>query len=322
MEILYQTPDNPVPENHVAGHFRAFDGCRLRYAIFRAATPVAKGTVVLLHGRNETIEKYYETIGDLTRMGLWVATFDSRGQGGSDRLIKRRDRGHIHRFDDHLRDLDTFLRDIVLPDTRLPFFILAHSSGALVALAAAPRLARKIDRMVLAAPFIDLTGQRFSRSTIGFVTRAVSLAGLGRMTLYAKPAAPSFEGNPLTSDRRRFKRNNAITETVDALYLGPPTARWLSEMNRAVNRVNRMEFLTRITIPTLVLMAGRDTLVASSSMEAFSHRFRAARLIAIDGARHELLQEADYYREQALAAIEAFLPGKDNLFIQATLQGA
>ena len=32
----------------------------------------------------------------------------------------------------------------------------------------------------------------------------------------------------------------------------------------------------------------------------------------IDGARHEILQEADIYREQLLAAFDAFIPGTDD----------
>ena len=86
--VLYSTPDNPVPERHIVGYFSARDGIRLRYAIFKCADPVAKGTIVLLHGRNEFIEKYFETIRHFTDLGFWVATFDWRGQGGSDRLLK------------------------------------------------------------------------------------------------------------------------------------------------------------------------------------------------------------------------------------------
>ena len=33
--------------------------------------------------------------------------------------------------------------------------------------------------------------------------------------------------------------------------------------------------------------------------------------MTIDGARHEILQEADRYREQFLAAFDAFVPGTD-----------
>ena len=37
----------------------------------------------------------------------------------------------------------------------------------------------------------------------------------------------------------------------------------------------------------------------------------SASLLTIDGARHEILQEADIYREQLLAAFDAFVPGSD-----------
>src|SRR5689334_23848381 len=87
-QVLYSTPDNPAPENRTEGFFETHDGHRLRYAVFRSQTPAAHGTVVLLHGRSECIEKYFETIRDLTSKGLWVATYDLRGQGGSPRLIK------------------------------------------------------------------------------------------------------------------------------------------------------------------------------------------------------------------------------------------
>ena len=139
--ILFSTPDNPVPDNRTEGYFETHDGHKLRYAVFRCKQPVAKGTVVLLQGRNEFIEKYFETIRDLTAKGLWVATFDLRGQGGSGAAAQKHpSRGHVRRFSDYERDLDDFLEQIVLPDTRLPFYLLAHSTGALIALSAAPRL--------------------------------------------------------------------------------------------------------------------------------------------------------------------------------------
>jgi lysophospholipase len=62
MMLLIETAGNPVPGNHVAGWFESVGGKRLRYAIFKSDTTRARGTVVLLQGRNECIEKYYETI--------------------------------------------------------------------------------------------------------------------------------------------------------------------------------------------------------------------------------------------------------------------
>ncbi|WP_204328396.1 alpha/beta hydrolase, partial [Stenotrophomonas maltophilia] len=58
----------------------------------------AKGTVCLLQGRAEFIEKYYETIGDLRRRGFAVVAFDWRGQGESARDVADPHKGHVGRF--------------------------------------------------------------------------------------------------------------------------------------------------------------------------------------------------------------------------------
>lgn len=310
-DLLHDLPENPIPAGASAGFFESFDGCRLRYAIFRADIQRARGTIVLLHGRNETIEKYFETIRDLTALGFWVATFDWRGQGRSDRILKKQMSGHVRRFSDYARDLELFLERIVLPDTRLPFFIVAHSTGGLVALSAAPRLATRIERMVLTAPFIELSGQKFGRNAISLIARAACLLGRGSMAMgrYAHPTP--FEGNSLTSDRQRFERNNALLTAFPELQLGRPTARWLDEALRTMKRVWDQDFLGSIRVPTLILAGARDPIVPLRALEELDERFRAGHLIAVDGALHELFHERDIYRDQALAAIEAFIPGSD-----------
>lgn len=306
-DILFATPDNPVPGNHVAGFFDGKGGVKIRYALFRSDVATANGTVVLLQGRSESIEKYYETIRDLTARGLWVATFDWRGQGGSARLLPDARRGHVARFSDYEADLASFLEQVVLPDTRLPFFIVAHSMGALVALSQAPELESRIDRMVLAAPFLALEGQVMSQRMISAIANAACFVQLGGRTFRKHSERYPFEGNALTSDRRRFARNQAICETRPQLALGQPTARWLKEMLRAIARVSRQDHLTRIHIPTLVLCPTLDPIVPRATLNTIARKFRASRLIEIDGARHELFSEADRFRAQAMAAIEAFI---------------
>ncbi|WEO63877.1 alpha/beta fold hydrolase [Rhizobium rhizogenes] len=309
--ILYSTPDNPVPENRIEGFFESFDGRKLRYAVFRSEQPVAKGTVVLLQGRNEFIEKYLETIRDLTAKGLWVATFDLRSQGGSERLLKDPRRGHVHRFSDYERDLTAFLDKIVLPDTRLPFFLLAHSTGALIALLAAPRLASRIERMVLLAPFVGLMGQGASPGLVRAISGAASAIGLGRIQFSKKNLERPFSENPLTGDERRYRRNTGIAATYPQLVLGPPTARWLSEAFRAIDHVTRPEHLFSISIPTVLIAPTRDGIVPYADQERLARYFRAAQLVPIYGSKHEILQERDIYRNAALAAINAFIPGSD-----------
>lgn len=310
-KVLHETPDNPVPEVAQAGYFRTYDRRRVRYAVFPGVRPKARGTIVLLHGRNEAIEKYFETVRDLTAMGFWVATFDWRGQGGSERLLSDPLKGYVRRFSDYDLDLERFIEHVVLPDTRLPFYLLAHSTGGLVALSAAPGLSTRIERMVLTAPFVALGGQAISQRRLALLMRIACLAGFATRPVgnYSHPVP--FENNDLTSDRERFRRNSAIIDSVPELALGRPTARWLDEALKTMKRVTRQEYLGKIRIPTLVVSPTLDPIVPAAALEALDERFRAGHLIAIDGARHEILQERDIYRAQVLAAIDSFFPQDD-----------
>ncbi|MCP4315309.1 MAG: alpha/beta hydrolase [Hyphomicrobiales bacterium] len=309
--VIHDTPDNPAPENAITGFFESRDNKKLRYAIFRSSITRATGTVVLLQGRNETIEKYYETIRDLTDAGLWVATFDWRGQGGSERLLKGSFAGHVQRFSDYEDDLEFFLENIVLPDARLPFYIVGHSTGSLIALSAAPRLANRVERMVLCAPFVGMRDNRFGEPMLRFVVGAASMFGFGRKSSTGnKRSNLEFEGNNLTSDRERFTRNRAIYDTCPDLILGGPTFRWLSQCLRAMKRVHTPGHLASIRIPTLLIGAGADAVVPIEPVEELASHFRASELITIDHGKHELFQEANIYRKQVIAAITAFIPGE------------
>ncbi|MBR0558253.1 alpha/beta hydrolase [Ciceribacter sp. L1K23] len=325
-DILYSTPDNPVPDNCTSGTFKGYKGINLRYAVFRTDRPQARGTVVLLHGRNESIEKYYETIRDLNAHGLWVATYDMRGQAGSDRMLKDRRKGYVRRFSHYVRDLELFLEHIVLPDTRLPFYLLAHSTGGLVALSAAPRLANRIDRMVLTAPFVGLGPQPISPAKVFWLARLMCWTGFGGRYMTGERSSRAFEDNPLTSDIRRFRRNLAIFDQHPEMALGPPTARWIYECLKEMRKVTRPTHLYTITVPTVLISPVRDSVVSYPAQEAMAQYFRAAQYIPVPGARHEILQERDRYRAQAIEAIKAFIPGSDleNAFVDggAELSGA
>ncbi|PDQ21419.1 lysophospholipase [Mesorhizobium sanjuanii] len=314
-DLFHEIPGNPIPENAAGGFFTARDGKKIRYGLFAATTRPMKGTVVVLTGRNECIEKYFETIGDLTGRGLGVATLDWRGQGDSDRLIGDRQRGYVRSFFDYTSDLEQFFEEIVLPDCRGPYYILAHSAGAVITLLAAPSMVNRVRRMVLIAPFLTVPDLPVSITTVRRVCTLFSYLGLGR--LYAawgprpKETAP-FATNKVTSDPQRYRRNTLLYETYPQLALGGPTIRWLKAAAEASEIISDPDFMARIQVPLLVIAAGADQVVSTRAVEAYARRLRLGSLLMIDGARHEILQEADLYREQFLAAFDAFIPGTDD----------
>lgn len=303
---------NPMPDNPVAGTVETGDGMTLRYARWLTTAPPCKGTVIILNGRAEYIEKLYETVGDLRKRGFDVLTFDWRGQGGSSRLIDDPRKGFIEHLDQYRMDLDTIMESIVLPDCRAPYFILAHSTGSLVAMLAAPDYVNRIQRMVLLSPLFKLGHSILSQNVLKWVTGAMHVLGLGT-TYMAGGATPdanrTFSGNRLTTDSRRFKRNSDFAGEFRHLTIGGPTASWLFATCRAMELVNDPDFEASVSIPILIICAGNDQVVDNRQAELLGARLRSGSCLIIPGARHELLQERDIFREQVLAAFEAFVPG-------------
>ena len=308
-DLLREIPENPVPTGAVADMMTARDGRHIRYALFPSTGTY--GTVVVLPGRNECIEKYFETVQDLTRRGFAVAMLDWRGQGGSDRLLRDPRRGHVRSFNQYTADLDQFFREVVLPDCRPPFSVLGHSTGALVGLLAAPDLATRVRRMVLVAPLLEIQTP-LPLTPAKVLAKLLCTVGLGRMYIAGRSRRGKevpFRPNALTSDERRYSRNQALVRDFPELFIGGPTAAWLNAALAATKRVLDPDFQASIRVPILFLAAGQDRIVSTRAIERYARGLRSGRVLTVDGSRHEILQEADIFREQALAAFEAFAKG-------------
>jgi lysophospholipase len=308
---LVSIPANPVPDNFVTGALKTPDGVTLRFA--RWQPPAGrKGTVCILQGRGEWIEKYFETVRDLRARGFAVAALDWRGQGLSDRALSDRHKGYVGNFSEYDSDLETFMREIVLPDCPPPLFALGHSTGATVLIRAAAKGRRWFDRMVLTAPLIGLTGFA-ATPTARIVVRAMRLAGFGSMyvpkgevgVMESRP----FIGNILTSDPVRYARNAAILEAEPALALGPPTVAWADAAFRAMRTMQERSYPSRIRQPMLIIAAGNDAVVSNTAIEDFAGLLRSGSQLVVSGANHELMMEQDRYRAQFWAAFDAYVPG-------------
>src|SRR6266851_7160799 len=160
---LVSIPANPVPEGAVMGVLKTPDGISIRFARWPPPSD-RKGTVCIFQGRIEFIEKYFEIVRDLNARGFAVATLDWRGQGLSDRMLRERRKGHVANFAQYDVDLETFMRDVVLPDCPPPLFALANSMGGAVLIRAAARGNRWFERLVLCAPWRTLPIRRFRQS--------------------------------------------------------------------------------------------------------------------------------------------------------------
>lgn len=308
---LVNIASNPMPEGGRVGYFKTQDNVRLRYALWPKSEGAHRGTICLVQGRTEFIEKYFETIADFRRRGFSVATFDWRGQGGSDRLIGSQKLGYVDRFEDYWCDLRSFHGEILLPDCPPPFYLVGHSMGGLASIFAGINDRMMFERIFLSAPMLALDRQPLSMRGMARLTEALSFLGMGRMPVGRRQDKPlgetSFANNPLTGDLVRYMRTVDVVRERPALEIGAPTIRWAASAFAAMAKAAEEMFPTRIKIPVLMLAGARDEVVSTSAIEQLGLRMRNGRHVVIAGARHELFMETDPIRAQVLAAFDAFI---------------
>jgi lysophospholipase len=304
---------NPIPSGAIVGAFKSRDGLHLRFARWEPTRGPKRGTVCLLQGRSESIEKYFEVVADLRRRGFAVATMDWRGQGGSQRQLSNPMKGYVRSFSDYDQDLAQFMKEIVLPDCQPPFVALAHSMGGHVLLRNASSPASWFSRMVLSAPMLDISRQELgvAHALARVYAEVVAGAGLGRLFVRNGDAEPiemgPFEDNPLTSDRNRYLRNRSIIEAAPQLGLGSPTISWLRAALRSIARLTSPSYPLRVEVPLLLFAAGMDRVVSTQAIEEFALRLKVGTHVLLPQARHEILQETDELRQRFWATFDAYL---------------
>lgn len=308
---LAVVPSNPVPEGARVAYFETSDKIRLRYALFPKGPGAPKGTICLVHGRTEFIEKYFETIADFQARGFAVATFDWRGQGGSQRLIRNQTLGHVNDFDDFWTDLRSFHGSILLPDCPGPYYLVGHSMGGLACLYAGVRDRMMFERIFLSAPMVGLDGQPFGMAGMARICKTLTTLGLGKLPVGRKSDKSAsempFAGNPVTSDVTRYMRSVDVLKARPDLEIGHPTIRWAASAFSAMARAALDDFPGAIKIPVLMLAAARDQVVSTNAIETLGLRMRTGRHTIIAAAKHELFMENNDIRAQVFAAFDAFV---------------
>jgi lysophospholipase len=293
----------------------ARDGVGLRAARWRPTSRKAleaRGTVLVIAGRAEFFERYYETVQALRRRGFHVASFDWRGQGGSDRLAGNPRKGHVRRFRDYRFDLDAIFGEVMATLPR-PWFVLAHSMGAAICLDAARAGLLPVDRLVALSPMLGIRliknprGARVLGETLNALGLGRSFVPSGSETaISTKP----FAGNRLTSDPVRYARNALLASTHPQLAIGDPSVRWVVEALRFMERMAHPAAALDIRVPTMVIAAGDDEVVSVRVTERFAARLKTGMAIILPQSRHEILNEVDAVRDAFWAAFDAFIPGE------------
>jgi len=282
--------------------FLQASGARLRFACWNVPATesgTAEGTVVLLGGRGEFIEKYAtEVVGELLGRGYCVYALDWRGQGLSDRALADRSKGHIDNFSTYMADLQLFLDKVVAPTAPRPILALCHSMGAHIMMRVlAENGSGPISAGVLCSPMTALKREAMLRSVLMLMPEVPALDerylfGTGPFVVFAR----EFHANIVTHDERRYRFTDQWFAADPRLALGGPTVGWARQAVRSMTAASAPGYLERIELPLMLVSAGEDPLIESRTHEPVAARLRRGEHFTIAGAKHEVMMETDALR--------------------------
>lgn len=277
------------------------DGLRLRAAKLAQGS---RGTVMLLNGRAEFIEKYAHVAAHMAAQDYSVLTLDWRGQGLSQRLAPDPRLGHVADFAEYQLDLSALRAAAVTLGLARPHLVLAHSMGGCIALRALCTSWPEAAAVAFSAPMWELPLGRMTGLTARTLGRAAQLAGRatqpvpGRSDAY-DPSTTPFDLNELTTDRGMFEHMQATLRAYPKLCVAAPTLGWLAAALRETRALSR---LPAPALPAIAAVGTRETIVAPEAITARIAHWPGARLLRIDGAAHELMMESPALRDQFLNA--------------------
>ncbi|HEX7500665.1 MAG TPA: alpha/beta hydrolase [Polyangia bacterium] len=209
-------------------------------------------TLVMVHGYSAHCGLYRHVAAAFASAGMAVTQFDCRGHGRSSGR-----RGHIVDFDEYVDDLAMIVDWARQQNAGKPWVLLGHSMGGAISLAFVLDKARreKPSRLALAAPWLKL---KMKVSAPKRAAANIAARVLPTLTMPNGLTAENLSRNPLVL--AGFDKDPLVHHVA--------TAGWFMAALRAQARIRLQA--KELHVPTLLLLAGGDRIVANEATLAFA----------------------------------------------------
>ncbi len=247
-----------------------------------------KAMVHVIHGYAEHIDRYGNVVNELLPAGYAVFGTDHRGHGKS-----QGKRGHVKSFQEFIDDEKQFRRDVIRARfPGIPYFVLGHSMGSLIAMNYVEQNAEDVKGLVLSG-----TGSQPGTDIPKILLTLTKILSKILPAVHVKsPLPPEF-----------ISRDMAVVKAYidDPLVYNVITPRLAHEMNRYV--VIGAQNAFKIKIPVLIQLGSRDT--------AFSGQKELYEMIGAkdktfkqyEGLKHEVYNELVADRVKVLTDLRSWL---------------
>jgi lysophospholipase len=243
--------------------------------------------VLILPDYGESAETWFETARDLAAAGDTVWVLEGVGQGGSGRLVARRDLGELTSFDTDVAATGAMIDLVIRPTAQRPLILMGEGVGAVVA-------ARAVETGAAPAALILSAPDCRPAEAAG----ALVFLGLGQLRAPGgdawRRAAPDDAATHRTHDAFRGAVTHAWQLANPSLRLGGPTLDYQAALAR-LQRLTGSDLARLHTTPTLVIAPTATCLTPSG-----------AQVTTLPTADPALELEDNPHRAPWLTAIERF----------------
>lgn len=271
------------------GYFKGFDNQKLYYQEWTQNK--GRGLLVITHGHGEHSECYHRLVDGLYSSGWDCIAWDWRGHGRSEGK-----RGFAGHFSHYVWDYNNFLKFLKEQDTykNVPWITVGHSMGGLIQTHALieNKLSLPITAHILSSPFF---GVKVEVPVLKDITALLAFHLYPKLTL----------GNEI--------KNESLSHVPEILleYDKDPLRHSQISPGVYIGALQAFEFIQNhskdLKLPTLLQIAGQDTIASNTEAERFFNNLGAS--IKIKKTYHESLHEIynDVEREYCFKDILDFI---------------
>jgi alpha-beta hydrolase superfamily lysophospholipase len=208
-----------------------------------------KAVMILVHGLGGYSGRFFELGPYFADKGVRTCAIELKGFGDSPAI-----KGHISNFKVYTNELKFLVKQVRAENPGKKIFMLGESMGGLITLDFAIHHGDMMNGMILISPALKdkLPISLFKKANIFFSALFNPM----------KKFSAQFNAEMFTRDPEMIKRINN-----DPLEVRELTAKFFLSIFKSLIYVNMNA--NKITLPTLMLLAGRDTMISAEAAEAY-----------------------------------------------------
>ena len=315
---MRETPLNPLPrtgidypQGGVLGFLKTKDHKFIRYGIWSGGE---EGSIILMNGRTDYIEKYNQVIENLLKRKYSVITLDWRGQGLSQRPRGRHDIGHIENFFEYQNDLEIVLESLDDKIHSTNRVLFAQGMGGCIGLRSLLR-GLKVTSAIFCSPMWGLSIPILPQTLIPTIGNIIVSMGLGMLKIpYNKDGLSllnkKFSENVMTNNLAEFERTVKNLLFDKRFGVGSPTVSWITAATVEMTKLSKMP---PPEVPQLVLLGEKDNVVSPEPIINRIARSPKGELAIIPNSFHEILFDSEEVQNLAWQKIDEFLNHNNEL---------